>query len=61
MAGSKQPSAVFLSSGRVDLEVRVDRIRTRPDVVLVGIGSELSVEVVAAVHLLKRVPRGVGE
>lgn len=62
MVGSKQPSAVFLSSEEADNHCRAggsiwpsystDK-GLDPDVVLVGIGAELTFEVVAAAALLR--------
>jgi xylulose-5-phosphate/fructose-6-phosphate phosphoketolase len=62
MVGSKQPSAVFLSPEEADNHCRAGgsifkfastENGLRPDMVLVGIGSELTFEVVAAATLLK--------
>lgn len=63
MVGSKQPSAVFLSPDEADSHCRAggsiwDFASTEagldPDVVLVGIGAELTFEVVAAASLLRK-------
>src|SRR5436305_789165 len=66
MVGSKQPSAVFLSADEAENHCRAGGSVWKfastdsgldPDVVLVGIGTELTFEVVAAAYLLKkRVP-----
>jgi xylulose-5-phosphate/fructose-6-phosphate phosphoketolase len=66
MVGSKQPSAVFLSADEAENHCRAGGSVWKfastdngldPDVVLVGIGSELTFEVIAAAYLLKkRVP-----
>ncbi|TVY48263.1 putative phosphoketolase [Lachnellula occidentalis] len=66
MVGSKQPQPVFLSVAEADAHCRAGASiwkfcstdeGLRPDVVLVGIGSELMFEVVvAAAHLRRRVP-----
>jgi xylulose-5-phosphate/fructose-6-phosphate phosphoketolase len=62
MVGSKQPSPVFLSPEEAEAHCRAgasvwDFCSTdgglRPDVVLVGIGAELTFEVVKAAQLLK--------
>ncbi|KAJ9656600.1 hypothetical protein H2198_004834 [Neophaeococcomyces mojaviensis] len=63
MVGSKQPSAVFLSAdeaenhcqagGSVWPSFSTDK-GLDPDVVLVGIGSELTFEVIAAAHILRQ-------
>ena len=63
MVGSKQPSAVFLSADEAENHCRaggsvwkfasVDE-GLNPDVVIVGIGSELTFEVIAAAYLLKK-------
>lgn len=63
MVGSKQPSAVFLSADEAENHCRAGGSIWKfastdngldPDVVLVGIGSELTFEVIAAAHLLKK-------
>jgi len=64
MVGSKQPSPVFLSPEEAQSHVRaggstwkfasVDR-GINPDVVIVGIGAELTFEVVEAAALLRRI------
>lgn len=66
MVGSKQPSAVFLSADEAENHCRAGSSVWKfastdnglnPDVVIVGIGSELTFEVIAAAHLLRtRVP-----
>lgn len=66
MVGSKQPSAVFLSAEEAENHCRAGgsiwpHFSTdgglNPDVVLVGIGAELTFEVIAAAALLrKKVP-----
>ncbi|KAL2423827.1 putative phosphoketolase [Exophiala dermatitidis] len=66
MVGSKQPSAVFLSADEAENHCRAGASLWKfastdeglnPDVVLVGIGAELTFEVIAAADLLrKRVP-----
>ena len=66
MVGSKQPSAVFLSADEAENHCRAGGSIWKfastddglnPDVVLVGIGSEITFEVIAAAYLLKkRVP-----
>lgn len=62
MVGSKQPSAVFLSTDEADRHCRAGGSIWKfastddgldPDVVLVGIGAELTFEVIAAAALLK--------
>ncbi|KPI42168.1 putative phosphoketolase [Cyphellophora attinorum] len=63
MVGAKQPTAVFLSPEEADAHCRAGasvwkQFSTdsglRPDVVLVGIGTELTFEVVAAADWLRR-------
>jgi xylulose-5-phosphate/fructose-6-phosphate phosphoketolase len=63
MVGSKQPSAIFLSADEAGNHCRAGGSNWKfastdgglnPDVVLVGIGSELTFEVIAAADLLKR-------
>jgi xylulose-5-phosphate/fructose-6-phosphate phosphoketolase len=66
MVGSKQPSAVFLTADEAENHCRAGGSIWKfastdnglnPDVVIVGIGSELTFEVIAAAYLLKkRVP-----
>lgn len=66
MVGSKQPSAVFLSASEAESHCRAGGSiwpsfstdsGLDPDVVLVGIGAELTFEVIAAAALLrKKVP-----
>jgi xylulose-5-phosphate/fructose-6-phosphate phosphoketolase len=66
MVGSKQPSAVFLSAEEAENHCRAGASVWKfassdgglnPDVVLVGIGSELTFEVIAAAAILrKKVP-----
>jgi len=62
MVGSKQPTAVFLSADEAENHCRAGASVWRfastdegldPDVVLVGIGAELTLEVMAAASLLK--------
>ena len=62
MVGSKQPSAVFLSTDEAESHCRAGGSIWRwastdsgldPDVVLVGIGAELTFEVIAAASLLR--------
>ena len=63
MVGSKQPSAVFLSADEAENHCRAGASIWKfastegginPDVVLVGIGSELTFEVIAAAYLLRK-------
>ena len=63
MVGSKQPSAIFLSAEEADKHCQAGASVWKfasteagldPDVVIVGIGSELTFEVVAAADILKR-------
>ncbi|KIX09288.1 uncharacterized protein Z518_00367 [Rhinocladiella mackenziei CBS 650.93] len=63
MVGSKQPSAVFLSADEAESHCRAGASVWKfastaggrdPDVVLVGIGAELTFEVIAAVGLLRK-------
>jgi xylulose-5-phosphate/fructose-6-phosphate phosphoketolase len=66
MVSSKQPQPVFLSPEEADTHCRAGASVWKfcsteggldPDVVLVGIGSELTFEVIAAAHLMrKKVP-----
>jgi xylulose-5-phosphate/fructose-6-phosphate phosphoketolase len=66
MVGSKQPSAVFLSADEAENRCHADGSIWKftstdggfnPDVVIVGIGRELALEVIATTYLLKkRVP-----
>jgi xylulose-5-phosphate/fructose-6-phosphate phosphoketolase len=66
MVGSKQPSAVFLSADEAETHCRAGGSIWKfastdnglnPDVVIAGIGSELTFEVIAAAYLLrKKVP-----
>lgn len=62
MVGSKQPSAVFLSADEAENHCRAGASVWKfasteegmdPDVVLVGIGAELTFEVIAAAELLR--------
>ena len=62
MVGSKQPSAIFLSADEAENHCRAGGSVWKfasvddglnPDVVIVGIGSELTFEVIAAAYLLK--------
>lgn len=63
MVGSKQPTPVFLSAHEAELHCRAGGSIWRfasteddlnPDVVLVGIGTELTFEVIAAAALLRK-------
>lgn len=63
MVGSKQPSAVFLSPDEAENHCRAGASVWKfasveeglnPDVVLVGIGAELTLEVIAAAELLRQ-------
>lgn len=63
MVGSKQPSAVFLSADEAENHCRAGASVWRfastedgmdPDAVLVGIGAELTLEVIAAAELLRQ-------
>ena len=63
MVGSKQPSAVFLSADEAENHCRAGASIWKfastddglsPDVVLVGIGAELTFEVIAAADLLRK-------
>ena len=63
MVGSKQPSAVFLSAEEAEDHCRAGGSTWKfcstnggadPDVVLVGIGADLTFEVIAAADLLKK-------
>lgn len=63
MVGSKQPSAVFLSADEAENHCRAGASVWKfasteegmnPDVVLVGIGAELTLEVIAAAELLRK-------
>ena len=63
MVGSKQPSAIFLSAEEAEKHCQAGASVWKfasteegldPDVVIVGIGSELTFEVVAAADILKR-------
>jgi xylulose-5-phosphate/fructose-6-phosphate phosphoketolase len=64
MIGSKQPQPVFLSSAEADTHCRAGASVFKfasigsgldPDVVLVGIGCELTFEVIAAASLLRKI------
>ena len=68
MVGSKQPSAVFLSADEADKHCHAGGSiwpsfstdgGLDPDVVLVGIGAELTFEVIAAAHLLRQKAPGL--
>ena len=63
MVGSKQPTAVWLSADEADIHCRAGASVWRfcstdeglsPDVVLVGIGTEVTFEVIAAAALLRK-------
>ena len=68
MVGSKQPSAVFLSAEEAENHCRAGGSTWRfastdegldPDVVLCGVGAELTFEVIAAAALLKKKTPGL--